>query len=130
MAAPDRPVVLFVGDGAFQVTCQELSTLIRHRLRPVIFLLNNDGYTIERVITDRPYNDLQPWAYHRLGEVFGGGRGFDAHTEGELETALQAAAGAQELGFIEVHTGRMDCPDALLRAGQAMAKANHLAMMN
>lgn len=52
MAAPDRPLVLFVGDGAFQVTCQELSTIIRNRLRAVIFLLNNDGYTIERVIIE------------------------------------------------------------------------------
>jgi indolepyruvate decarboxylase len=68
LAAPGRRVVLFVGDGAFQVTGQELSTIIRYRLKPVIFLLNNDGYTIERVICDRPYNDIQPWKYHRLAE--------------------------------------------------------------
>ena len=82
MAAPDRRVVLFVGDGAFQVTGQELSTIIRNKLKPIVFLLNNDGYTTERIICDRPYNDLQPWKYHKLVEVFGGGVGIDVRTEG------------------------------------------------
>lgn len=126
MAAPDRRVVLFVGDGAFQVTCQDLSTMIRNRIKPIIFLINNDGYTIERVIVDHSYNDIQPWHYHKLLEVFGGGVGFDVHTEGELEAALEQAATAEELVFIEVHTGRLDCPEALLSAGRSMAKSNHL----
>ena len=60
MAAQDRQVVLFVGDGSFQVTCQDLSTMIRYGLKPLIFLINNDGYTIERAVIDRPYNDIQP----------------------------------------------------------------------
>lgn len=126
MAAPERKVVLFVGDGAFQVTCQDLSTMIRYGLKPVIFLLNNDGYTIERVIVDRPYNDIQPWRYHKLVEVFGGGQGLDVHTEGELEEALGKAATAEGLVFIEIHTGRMDCPEALRSAGRSMARTNQL----
>jgi indolepyruvate decarboxylase len=126
MAAQDRQAVLFVGDGSFQVTCQDLSTMIRHRLKPVIFLLNNDGYTIERVIVDRPYNDIQPWRYHKLVEVFGGGLGLDVRTEGELEDALGKVAAADSLVFIEIHTGRLDCPESLRTAGRAMAKANQL----
>jgi TPP-dependent 2-oxoacid decarboxylase len=126
VAAPDRPVVLCVGDGAFQVTCQDLSTMIRLGLRPVVLLLNNDGYTIERVIVDRPYNDLQPWAYHRLPEVFGGAPGLDVHTEGELERALAHAQTADGLVFIEVHTDRLDCPETLRRAGESMAMTNQL----
>lgn len=126
MAAEDRRVVLFVGDGAFQVTCQDLSTMIRQRLKPVIFLINNDGYTIERVICDRPYNDIQPWRYHQLVDVFGGGLGLDVHTEGELEEALDQAAAADRLVFIEVHTGRLDCPESLRSAGRSMAKVNRL----
>jgi indolepyruvate decarboxylase len=127
MAAQDRRVVLFVGDGAFQETCQDLSTMIRYGCKPVIFLLNNDGYTIERVIVDRPYNDIQPWRYHKLVEVFGGGLGLDVHTEGELEDALDKAVSADSLVFIEIHTGRMDCPDALRSAGKSMAKINQIA---
>jgi indolepyruvate decarboxylase len=126
MAAQDRQVVLFVGDGSFQVTCQDLSTMIRNRLKPVIFLVNNDGYTIERVICDRPYNDIQPWRYHKLVEVFGGGLGLDVHTEGELEDALEKASSTDGLVFIEIHTGRLDCPESLRSAGRSMAKANQL----
>lgn len=126
VAGDERRVVLFVGDGAFQMTCQEISTMIRYRLRPVVFLLNNDGYTIERVIVDRPYNDIQPWRYHKLMEVFGGGAGFDVRTEGELEDALEKSATIDEVVFIEVHTGRMDCPESLRSAGRSMAKINQL----
>ncbi len=126
MAAKDRQVVLFIGDGSFQVTCQDLSTMIRNRLKPIIFLINNDGYTIERAIVDHPYNDIQPWNYHKLVEVFGGGLAFDVRTEGELEDALLQATTADELVFIEIHTGRLDCPEALRSAGRAMAKTNHL----
>lgn len=127
VAAPERPAVLLVGDGSFQVAAQELSTMIRRGLKVVIFLLNNGGYTIERVIADRSYNDIQPWAYHALPEAFGGSPGLDVHTEGELEEALAKAATAESLVFIEIHTGRFDCPESLKSAGKAMALANHLA---
>ncbi len=126
MAAQDRHVALFVGDGSFQVACQDLSTMIRNNLKPIIFLINNDGYTIERVIVDHPYNDIQPWHYHKLVDVFGGGLGFDVHTEGELEEALGKAVKAESLVFIEIHTERMDCPESLRSAGRSMAKINQL----
>ncbi len=126
IAAPHRQVILFIGDGSFQVTCQDLSTMIRNKLRPRIFLLNNDGYTIERVIVDRSYNDLQPWKYHQLPGIFGGEEGMVVRNEGELEHALEQASAADSLVFIEVRTGRMDCPDALRSAGHSMAVTNHL----
>ncbi len=126
IAVKDRQVILFIGDGSFQVTCQDISTMIRNHLRPLIFLINNDGYTIERVIVDHSYNDIQPWHYHKLVEVFGGGLGFDVHTEGELEDALDKAANADDLVFIEIHTDQMDCPESLRSAGRSMAKINKL----
>lgn len=126
LAAQDRHTVLFVGDGSFQVTCQDLSTMIRNHLKPIIFLINNDGYTIERVICDRSYNDIQPWQYHKLVDVFGGGLGLEVRTEGELEDALSTAVTTDGLVFIEIHTGRLDCPESLRRAGRSMAKANQL----
>jgi indolepyruvate decarboxylase len=126
MTAKDRPVVLFVGDGSFQVTCQDLSTMIRNHLKPVIFLINNDGYTIERVITDRSYNNIQPWHYHKLVDVFGGGLALDVRTEGELEDALGKSSESDDLVFIEIHTGQLDCPESLRSAGRSMAKTNHL----
>lgn len=126
IASKERQVISFIGDGAFQVTCQDLSTIIRNNLNPVIFLMNNDGYTIERVICDHPYNDIQPWHYHKLVEAFGGGLSLDVRTEGELEIAIEKAGNAKGLVFIEVHTGRMDCPESLRSAGKSMAKINKL----
>ena len=63
-------VITLVGDGALQMTVQELSTIARYGLNPIIILLNNDGYAIERAIHDGPYNDLQPWRYDMLPTLF------------------------------------------------------------
>ena len=126
LAASGRRVVLFVGDGAFQVAAQELSTIIRNGLAPVVFLLNNDGYTTERVICDRPYNDIQPWKYHRLVEVFGTALAFDVRTEEELEEALRQAEAVDSVVFIEVHTDRLDASAWLKGVGTAAARANQL----
>jgi indolepyruvate decarboxylase len=117
-----RPIV-FVGDGAFQMTAQELSTLIRQKLAPVIFLMNNRGYTVERVIHDGPYNDIQNWRYHELVHAFGGGFACEVRTEGELELALSAAQEVPErLCFVEVHLDPHDCSAALERLGAALAE--------
>jgi acetolactate synthase-1/2/3 large subunit len=41
VAAPDREVILFVGDGGIQMTIQELGTIMQERLGVKIVLLNN-----------------------------------------------------------------------------------------
>jgi indolepyruvate decarboxylase len=69
-AAPERRHLLFVG--SFQVTAQELSTILRHDHKPVIFLINNGGYTIERGYLGKTesYNDIANWSYADLPKVF------------------------------------------------------------
>ena len=79
------------------------------------------------MICDRPYNDIQPWHYHKLVDVFGGGLGLDVRTEGELEEALGKAAKADGLVFIEIHTGHLDCPEALRSAGRSIDGKNKSA---
>ena len=120
-----RPIV-FVGDGAFQMTAQELSTIIRQGLDPVVFLMNNRGYTVERVIHDGPYNDIQNWRYHGLTEIFGGGWSCEVRTEGDLEGALERAGHRGELAFVEVHLDPEDCSAALKRLGAALAAQRDL----
>jgi TPP-dependent 2-oxoacid decarboxylase len=121
MAEPDRRPIVFVGDGAFQMTAQELSTIIRHKLNPIIFLINNDGYTIERVIQDGAYNDLQPWKYHQLPQIFGESWSCEVRTEGELEVALVTAkANTKSVSLIEIHLDRFDCSQGLIRLGRAL----------
>lgn len=123
----DRRVFLFIGDGSFQVTAQDLSTMIRYGCTPVIFLINNDGYTIERVITDNIYNDIQPWSYSELPHVFGGTPGTKVRTVVELEKALAAVEEKKDsLHFIEIVLDKWDCNDLLKNAGRIMAKNNNL----
>lgn len=42
---------------------QELSVMMRSGVKPIIFLLNNEGYTIERYLhgMNRKYNDITNW---------------------------------------------------------------------
>jgi TPP-dependent 2-oxoacid decarboxylase len=126
-ADPGRRIVTMTGDGAFQMTAQELSTICRHKQNPIILLMNNDGYTAERVIHEGPYNDIQPWAYHRLPEVFGGGWGTQVRTEGDFEEALERARGTTDgPALIEIMLDRLDTSDALKRLGAQLSPENQL----
>ncbi|RPI00587.1 MAG: alpha-keto acid decarboxylase family protein [Calditrichaeota bacterium] len=120
LAMQDKRVITLVGDGAFQMTGQEVSTVIRHGLNPIFILINNDGYTIERLIHEGPYNDIQPWKYHLLPRVFGECWSCEVHSEEELATALKKAKDLRIAGLIEVHVDRMDCSEALRMLGAGL----------
>jgi indolepyruvate decarboxylase len=112
-AAPERRHLLFVGDGSFQEAAQELSTILRHDHKPVIFLINNGGYTIERGYLGKTahYNDIATWAYADLPRVLrpdSNARSFVVKTTADLQTALSAPN--DSLIFVELI---MDPHDAL-----------------
>ncbi|MFP1805430.1 alpha-keto acid decarboxylase family protein [Lonsdalea quercina] len=118
LAAPQRRHVLFVGDGAFQISCQELATLMRLGLAPVIFLLNNNGYTIERYILGKrsSYNTIPAMRYTELLHAMGGGDdvvGAVVENSAQLDAALEQAERAQSLTLIEVRLSDLDSPAAL-----------------
>jgi len=74
IAAPDRRVILITGEGSHQLTVQEVGQFHRFGLKPIIFILNNDGYLIERLLCENPesyYNDLAKWNYQKLPEALG-----------------------------------------------------------
>ena len=75
-AGDNARVVCVEGDGSFQMTAQEISTMVRYDKRAIIIMLNNRGYTAERLIHEGDYNDIQNWEYHRVAEVFGGSPGW------------------------------------------------------
>ncbi|QHN81042.1 Pyruvate decarboxylase [Arachis hypogaea] len=74
-AAKDKRVIACIGDGSFQVTAQDISTMIRSGQRSIIFLINNGGYTIEVEIHDGPYNVIKNWDYTRFVEAIHNGEG-------------------------------------------------------
>lgn len=117
-----RPLVL-VGDGAFQMTGQELSPIARRGLNPIIFVLNNRGYTTERFIQDGPYNDILDWAYHRWPDILKSGWGTEVLTEGELEQALQRALqNLRSFSIINMHLAPGDHSMALERLARRLAE--------
>ncbi|PHH81150.1 hypothetical protein CDD83_3640 [Cordyceps sp. RAO-2017] len=130
-AGDNRRTILFVGDGSFQLTAQEVSTMIRLSLKPVIFVICNKGFTIERFIhgVDADYNDISVWQYKDIVDVFGGKqtcRKFVVKTKDELNVLLDDAdfKSAACLQFVELHMPKMDAPRALVMTAEASAKNN------
>jgi len=127
-AAPHRRHLLFVGDGSFQETAQELSTMLRHGHKPVIFLINNGGYTIERGYMGKTatYNDIATWAYADLPKVFRPdttARSFVARTVGDLHNAL--AAPNDSLILVESIMDRFDAPAAVIHSSNNGAELDY-----
>jgi indolepyruvate decarboxylase len=115
VAAPDRRVVLFTGEGSHQLTAQEISQMGRLGLKPTVFVLNNSGYLIERLLSKDPniaYNDLAPWRYSELPHALGCDGWFTtrATTCGELDKALQQAGRNGSASYIEVVTDEYAAP--------------------
>jgi indolepyruvate decarboxylase len=123
MANPElRPLVL-VGDGAFQMTGMELSTVARFNLNPIVVILNNRGYGTERPMLDGPFNDIHLWNYSRIPEILGKGKGFDINTEDQLEEVLQNIHKyAESFCILDVHIDPEDSSLALKRITNAMGK--------
>lgn len=108
----DQRVMVFAGDGGFQVSAQCLSTQTRFHLNPIIFVINNGVYGVEQWLadstvfsTEKPFYKsciLHPWNYSKLAEVFGC-QGWRVGTYGELKNAITGAlANASSPSIIEV----------------------------
>jgi indolepyruvate decarboxylase len=127
-AAPERRHLLFIGDGSFQETAQELSTMLRHDCKPVIFLINNGGYTIERGYMGKTseYNDIARWAYTELPKAFRPdttARSFMVKTVGDLERALSAPN--DSLILIESVMDPYDAPAAVIHSSNNGAEIDY-----
>ncbi|GAA6020346.1 hypothetical protein JCM11491_000321 [Sporobolomyces phaffii] len=137
MAARESPtprrVILFTGDGSIQLTVQDIATMLKHGLKPILVVLNNDGYTIERLIHGKTagYNDISSWNWQGLLDFFDASgeipkRSWQANTRGELEAILGDAefAKADRCQLLEVKMEKLDAPAALIKQGELSAKLN------
>ena len=123
LAHRDRRPVLLIGDGAAQLTVQELGTFSREGLSPVVVVVNNDGYTVERMIhgKDEPYNDIVSWSWADIPNALGvtNHLTFRAQTYGELDDAFLAATQNRDrMVLIEAIVPRLDSPDLLNELAQ------------
>lgn len=74
--------LVIVGDGAFKLTCQAVSTMVMEKRNTVVFVMNNKVYGVEQMLLDpAPYksgsnapfedaNILQQWDYVSLMKAF------------------------------------------------------------
>ncbi|WP_454878491.1 alpha-keto acid decarboxylase family protein [Serratia inhibens] len=131
-AEPDRRVLLLIGDGAAQLTAQEIGSMLRDGLKPVIFLLNNEGYTVERAIhgPEQRYNDIAQWNWTQLPQALAGEHQVKTLrvTEPEqLRQALREVGDSPQLAFVEVVLPKMDIPELLDTISRAIQSRNAAA---
>ncbi|PXM74564.1 alpha-keto acid decarboxylase family protein [Salmonella enterica] len=128
-ACPDRRVILIIGDGAAQLTIQEMGSMLRDGQAPVILLLNNDGYTVERAIhgAAQRYNDIASWNWTQIPPALNAAqqaecwRGTPAI---QLAEVLERLARPQRLSFIEVMLPKADLPELLRTVTRALEARN------
>lgn len=122
-AMPDHRVITICGDGAFQMTCLELSTIVRRGLNPIVIVLDNGGYGTERALHpgDWGYNEIHRWSYGEFTRVIGGGISHRIHTEEDFDKALKAAlADTTNMHLMHVELDRRDASETLTRLADKM----------
>lgn len=129
IADRSRRVVMITGEGSHQMTVQEVSSMLRYGINPIIIVVNNEGYTIERLLCDDPmdkYNDIAKWNYTKLLEVFDGeSLTLQARTKKEFYDALNTARRSESLVYIEAFTPIMDATDFVLRLCSLVAPVKY-----
>ncbi|KAF8158340.1 thiamine diphosphate-binding protein [Crassisporium funariophilum] len=126
-------VILFVGDGSLQLTVQEISPMIRKGLKPIIFVLNNRGYTIEKYIhgKHRKYNNIANWKWTSLLDSLNDDEKYETasytvNDKSELSALLDDAsfARADKIQLVEVMMETLDAPRALERQAELTGAVN------
>ncbi|WP_122091030.1 biosynthetic-type acetolactate synthase large subunit [Halalkalicoccus subterraneus] len=109
VAAPDRQVVCFEGDGSFLMTCQELAVAVRENLDITVAVLNNAAVGMVRQWQDaffegRHSASQYPWvpAFDKLAEAFGA-QGFAVHEYDEVADTVEAAVAHDGPSVIDFH---------------------------
>lgn len=130
IANPKSRCYIIVGDGAFQMTGIELSSCAKYGMKPIVCILNNDGYGTQRHIIDGTFNNIHPWHYTKICELLGYGKSARVTTKGELEDVLKDATAKDEMVVIEVVIPRDDCSRPLRRMATEMGKLRDVQKRN
>ncbi len=119
LAEPQKRMILLTGEGAHQLTFQSLSTMLTYEIKPVIIVLNNFGYTIERFFSKNPnaeYNNIPQWDYTKIASDFGGNIWTaKAKTAKEFDNVLKQVelACQDKLCYIEIFTEEKELPELM-----------------
>lgn len=126
-----RPV-LVTGEGSMHLTIQALADMLRWDLKPIIFVLNNGGYTVERLIHGKEafYNEVAVLDYSMLGKTFG--PAFESKYHGPIKTCGELSSLLRDPNFgnvgclelVELILPPLDAPSAVIKTGAAIDAFN------
>lgn len=129
IADKDGRHILSIGEGSSQMTIQELSLIQRHHLKPIIFLIDNDGYTIERVIhgAHAKYNDVAKWDYTKIPAAMGISEDTMDINVADNKTDMlkimdKVADDRSKAHLVILKTRAMDAPELVKNIGDSMSQ--------
>ena len=115
VASPNKRVILFTGEGSHQLTAMELGNMLRQGIKPIIIVLNNKGYTIERLLSDNledKFNEITQMNYSKFARVFEGDIwATKVETQDDFDKALRVTQIMNKLCYIEICTDFDDMPE-------------------
>jgi acetolactate synthase-1/2/3 large subunit len=109
LAAPERPVIAFAGDGCFQMTGQELGTAVQYDAAIVVIVVNNASYGTIRMHQERHYphrvtgTDLRNPDFAALARAYGA-HGELVSDQAGFAPAVERALAAERPALVEVRT--------------------------
>ena len=107
LAAPDRTVVNFNGDGGFLFNAQEFETAVRYAIKVVTVILNNGCWGSEKAYQRYAFNERYIGAdtnnprFDKYAELFGG-TGFYVERPEDIGDAFQQALKVDGPSIIEI----------------------------
>ncbi|MDR6349583.1 MULTISPECIES: alpha-keto acid decarboxylase family protein [Pantoea] len=128
-AQPDRRVILIIGDGSAQLTIQELGSMLRDGQQPIIFLINNEGYTVERAIhgAEQRYNDIAQWNWTALPQALSqqcAAQSWRVSETVQLDAVMEQLMRNRRLSLVEVVMDKQDLPPLLRKVTAALHQRN------
>ncbi|QPG76285.1 hypothetical protein FOA43_003671 [Brettanomyces nanus] len=127
----EQRVILFIGDGSLQLTVQAISDACRQHLHPYLFVLNNNGYTIEKMIhgLHAEYNNIQTWDHTKLLELFHDKEKFQNYRVSTVEEMNKLYADKEfnvpsKIRMIELMLDEFDAPKNLIEQAKLSERIN------
>lgn len=106
MANKHGRTIVVTGDGSHQLTANEIGTMGRYGIKPIIFVLNNALYGVEIVVSEIgwKYDDLAKWNYAQIPGAMGCSDWYctKVSTVTELDAAIEKANSFDGASYIEV----------------------------
>jgi len=110
LGAPEKEVVVLLGDGSFGMSGMEINTAVRHNIKTTFVVINNDGFDLTRVQAGKVLNKSPdiPWM-ELSGDVAKVAEGLGAYAQRvekpqDLRAAFERAFAAKETAVVEVRT--------------------------